>query len=242
MIVILIPTYNERDNIPKVLKEIEDLAIADVSVTVIDDASPDGTADAAQRAVKSLAVHVMRRTHKTGLGDAYRAGFAWARERGADVVFEMDADLSHNPRDIARFIDALQNGADMVIGSRRIAGGTITGWNARRHVISWCATHASRVFLGTKTHDITSGFRAYSAQALNAISPHETYSNGYAFQVEMVVRAERAGLLVTEIPIVFHDRKEGRSKLSSLKEGPRFIAALFRLKVHRGIKRNAGSF
>lgn len=232
MTAILVPTYNERENIGELLEGIAGLALPDLHVVIIDDASPDGTAGVAKRFAGRTPLTVLERPGKQGLGSAYRYGFKWALAHDAHVIFEMDGDLSHDPADIPRFLDTILQGADVVIGSRRIPGGKIVGWGLWRHFISWSATQASRIFLGTKTRDITSGFRAYRREALERIRPQDTRSNGYAFQVEMVFRAERAGLSVVEIPITFRDRRAGRSKLSSLPEGIQFLTALFRLKFH----------
>lgn len=200
-------------------------------VLVVDDASPDGTGKVADELGERYPrLQVLHRAGKQGLGSAYRAGFAQALGSGADVVGEMDADLSHAPEDVPRLLAALEGGADVAIGSRRVPGGHIVGWGPWRHLMSFGATAVSRLILGLKTKDVTAGFRLYTKQALAAIPWANVVSDGYAWQEELVYLVERAGLHIAEVPVTFVDRTQGRSKLSSA-AALEFFVSLVRLRL-----------
>lgn len=213
---IIIPTYNERENIAELCERIFKSNPADVGIIFVDDNSADGTAEEILKQVQDDAIKPVRligRSGKMGLGTAYIEGFKAALAGGADLIMEMDADLSHAPEDIPRMIEAIKD-ADLVIGSRRVAGGKITGWNARRHFTSSSATWFARLILGLKTRDVTAGFRCYRREVLEKINLDKIKSNGYAFQEEMLFLVERLGFRVKEIPVEFNDRTRGKSKLS----------------------------
>jgi dolichol-phosphate mannosyltransferase len=215
-ILVVLPTYNEADNIAEVLRRLHK-SLPNAGVLVVDDASPDGTADlveelARQRELTDLSVH--RRPGKAGLGSAYRDGFRLGLAAGADVLVEMDSDLSHDPADLPALIAAVQHGADLAIGSRYVPGGSIPRWSWRRRMLSrWGNRYAAGV-LGLAVNDATSGFRAYRASALERIDLDTVHAEGYAFQIEMTYRLVRRGGRVVEIPIAFTDRERGTSKMS----------------------------
>ncbi len=210
----VLPTYNEAENVEVVLPRIRS-ALPEADVLVVDDGSPDGTADIAERVADRLGqVHVLRRNAKSGLGTAYRAGFAWGMERGAEVLVEMDADLSHDPEQLPAIVEQVDLGFDLSIGSRYVPGGSIPDWTLRRRLLSrWGNVYASLMLrLGVK--DSTSGYRAYSAAILMAIDLDTVKAEGYGFQIEMAYRTVRCGGRVSEVPIRFVDRVEGTSKMS----------------------------
>ena len=212
---VCIPTYDEIESLPPLLERLL-AAQPDVDVLVVDDGSPDGTGRwAQQRADAEPRVHVLHRSGKQGLGAAYLAGFAWALERGYDVVCEMDADGSHAPEDLGRLLSAVQQGADLAIGSRWVAGGQVRNWPAGRRLLSRGGNTYTRVVLGIAVHDATAGFRAFTAEALRTIPLADVASAGYCFQVDLAWRASRAGLRVVEVPITFVEREAGASKMSS---------------------------
>lgn len=229
-LIIIIPTYNESQNIEKLLKKIFALNIPDLEVIIIDDNSPDGTSQLVGNLLilQSFNLHLITRQNKLGLGSAYLTGFKKALSLGADYIFEMDADFSHNPDDIPRLLEAAQN-ADLVIGSRKIAGGEIIGWNFWRKFMSNGAMWLSRLLLGLKVRDVTSGFRCFKRRVLETIPLDEIKSNGYAFQEELLYRAQKSGFTITEIPVIFVDRQEGKSKLSK-KDIIEFFLIILRLK------------
>lgn len=211
---VIVPTYNERESIPEVARRLFDAAGARVDLLVIDDGSPDGTAEV----VKQIAagphdVHLIERASKQGLGSAYRAGFAWAIERGYWAAVEMDADLSHDPADVPRLLDALER-ADLVIGSRYVPGGGTRNWGYLRRLLSRFGNVYARAWLGFRVQDATAGFRAYRTSWLNELDLDSVRSEGYAFQVEMTYRTHTAGRTITEVPITFIERETGRSKMS----------------------------
>jgi dolichol-phosphate mannosyltransferase len=226
---IVIPTYNEKENIEELVKAINNLQIENLNILIVDDNSPDGTGEIADKLKDNYPVEVLHRQGKQGLGSAYRAGFKYCLEHDAKYIFEMDADFSHNPKDIPRMLQAAQEGADLVIGSRKITGGEIIGWNAWRHFCSDGAMFASRLVLGLKTKDVTAGFRCFKAETLKKIKYSEVQSNGYAFQEEMIYRVEKAGLKVVEVPVIFLDRQKGKSKLNK-KDIVDFFKTIFRLR------------
>ncbi|MCL2849757.1 MAG: polyprenol monophosphomannose synthase [Micrococcales bacterium] len=211
---VVIPTYDEALTVAAALEGLaEHVPAADV--LVVDDGSPDGTADLVEQiaaeAPAGRQVSVLRRTGKLGLGTAYLAGFAWALDRGYDVVVEMDADGSHRAQDLPALLAA---DADLVIGSRWVRGGQVVSWPRRRQVLSRGANWYTRVLLGVKVKDATAGFRAYSADLLRRLALDEVTSHGYAFQVDMTWRAHQAGAQIAEVPVVFVERTAGASKMS----------------------------
>jgi len=212
--VVIIPTYNERANIPLLLPRI--LAYPDLSVLVVDDGSPDGTgALVAVEAHQNVRVHLIQRARKQGLGSAYLAGFCYALQQRAEYIFEMDADFSHDPRYLGELWQAAQSTYDLVIGSRYIAGGATPDWGWGRQLISRGGNLYARHVLGVPIADLTSGFRCYRRRALQAINLAGIRSNGYAFQIELAYRVQQAGFHVGEVPIVFLDRRVGASKMSN---------------------------
>jgi dolichol-phosphate mannosyltransferase len=212
-VVVIVPTYNERENLPLILDRIF-AAVGGVDVLVVDDGSPDGTGGIAdQRAAADGRVHVMHRTAKNGLGAAYLAGFDWALSRGYDVIVEMDADGSHAPEQLLRLLGAVAH-ADLVIGSRYVPGGSVVNWPASRQLLSRGANLYARLALGSKVHDMTAGYRAYRADTLRALRLSDVASQGYCFQVDLAWRTIRAGLRVAEVPITFTEREIGTSKMS----------------------------
>jgi dolichol-phosphate mannosyltransferase len=211
---IVTPTYNEKDNLPRFIDAVRS-AWSDADLMVVDDNSPDGTGAIADAiATKDDHVKVMHRPGKLGLGTAYTQAFKKGLAEGYDRFFEMDADLSHDVRYLPDFIAALDDGADVVIGSRNIPGGGVEGWGLGRHFISKGGSLYSRTILGLPVKDLTSGYKAFTRRALDAIDIDSVHSNGYSFQIEMTYRALRKGMRVKEVPIVFVDRTAGRSKMS----------------------------
>ncbi len=210
---LLLPTYNEADTLAALLGMLGE--VAGVDVLVIDDASPDGTGAVADALALRLPwVRVLHRKGKLGLGSAYREGMAQALAEGRPAVLEMDSDFSHDPKDVPRLLKALDAGADLAIGTRTLPGGGMPGWPLLRRLISRGGNFYARSFLGMTADDLTSGFRAYRGEALRRADPMHTKSDGYAFQVEMAWRIARAGGRIAEVPIVFIDRRLGKSKLS----------------------------
>ncbi|HZD65812.1 MAG TPA: polyprenol monophosphomannose synthase [Acidimicrobiales bacterium] len=208
------PTYQEARNIRVVLAGIR--AATDASVVVVDDNSPDGTAEAARRAGEALGgVTVLGRAAKAGLGSAYREGFAWGLDRGYDVLVEMDADLSHDPADLPRLVGALGRGVEVAIGSRYLTAGSLPDWSIHRKALSTLGNRYAGALLGLGVKDATSGFRAYAAGLLRRLDLGGVRAEGYAFQVEMTRLARRAGAQIVEVPIRFVDRSRGRSKMSA---------------------------
>jgi dolichol-phosphate mannosyltransferase len=226
---IIIPTYNERENLEAIIGAVEK-ALPEAHFLVIDDNSPDGTGKLADElAARDERVQVMHRPGKLGLGTAYLAGFARAIEQGFDFVFEMDADFSHDPRYLAPMLDLARREADMVVGSRYVAGGGTENWGVGRKIISRGGSLYARTVLGVKTRDLTSGFICYRRALLEGIGLDTIRSNGYSFQIEMKYRALRAGYRVVEFPILFADRRIGKSKMSR----KIFIEALTRVWAMR---------
>jgi len=214
--VIVLPTYNERENIGALLTAVRQMS-AEIEVLVVDDDSPDGTADLARELGRGLGgVAVLDRVVRVGLGSAYRAGFRRVLDEGYDVVISMDADMSHDPSVIPRMLEMLDGGADVVIGSRYVTGGGTTDWPVRRQLLSRWGNAYTRFILGLPTRDCTSGFRAYRATALSAIEPDSTAAEGYAFLTELVQRLTRHGYAIAETPIIFRDRTLGKSKMSGM--------------------------
>jgi dolichol-phosphate mannosyltransferase len=212
-VAVLIPTYNERENLPLIVSRLR-AAVPEADVLVLDDNSPDGTgAVADQLAADDDQVRVLHRERKEGLGAAYLAGFAWALEQGYDAIVEMDADGSHRPEQLRSLLDALAD-ADVALGSRWVPGGSVVNWPLHRKVLSLGGNVYTRVLLGVPISDATGGYRAYRASSLRTMDLHDVSSAGYCFQVDLVWRAVRRGLTVVEVPITFAEREMGDSKMS----------------------------
>ena len=212
-ILVILPTYNEAQNIPEIVPAIL-RQHNELDVLIVDDASPDGTGEIADRiAAEDPRVHVRHRPGKLGLGTAYIEGFRWALERGYEMVFEMDADFSHDPAQIPRFLEAARE-YDLVLGSRYLRGVNVVNWPMSRLLLSYFANKYARVVTGLPFTDLTSGFKCFRRRVLEAIELDRVRSNGYAFQIEMTFRAWHKGFRVGEIPIVFVDRTFGESKMS----------------------------
>ncbi|MGO9029026.1 MAG: polyprenol monophosphomannose synthase [Acidimicrobiales bacterium] len=213
-VLVVIPTYNESDNIDRVLRRVRS-ALPDATVLVVDDGSPDGTADLAETIGKELGqIEVLRRMEKSGLGSAYRAGFRWGLDRGYEACVEMDADLSHDPDALPGLVAPLDKGFELVVGSRYVSGGSIPNWAWHRRLLSRGGNVYASALLGLGVTDSTSGFRAYAASVLDRIALDKVRADGYGFQIEMTYQAKRAGAPIVEVPIRFVDRVEGESKMS----------------------------
>jgi len=211
---IVTPTYQEADNIAELLRRVR-AAVPEADILVVDDNSPDGTADVAEETARELGrVSVLRRPKKIGLGDAYRAGFSVGIEQGYEVLVQIDADLSHDPAALPSLLDAIDSGADTVIGSRYVPGGEIPHWPWRRRALSRWGNRYTSFVLGMPIKDATSGYRAYRADMLKAIEYETTRAKGYGFQMELAYRVRRQGGRIVEVPIVFTDRVRGHSKLT----------------------------
>ncbi len=210
---IVVPTFNELENLPELVARLERLQI-ELDVLVVDDNSPDGTGELAERlGAERPWLNVLHRPRKAGLGTAYLAGFRHALAQGYDAVGEMDADLSHDPTYLPAMLRAL-DGADLVLGSRYVPGGGVRNWGLARQIISRGGSLYSRLVLGLPVHDPTGGFKLFRRQLLERMDLDRVRSNGYSFQIEMTYRAVRLGCRVAEVPIVFVDRRVGQSKLS----------------------------
>ena len=214
-VLVVIPTYNERENLGPVLDRLHK-ALPDVDVLVVDDGSPDGTGQLADELAEGDPgrTHVMHRTAKNGLGAAYLAGFAWGLSRDYAVLVEMDADGSHAPEQLHRLLDAVDAGADLAIGSRYVTGGTVKNWPWRRFALSKTANTYSRLALGIGVHDITAGYRAYRREVLEAVDLDGVDSKGYCFQIDLTWRTICNGFSIVEVPITFTERELGVSKMS----------------------------
>jgi len=209
---VCLPTYNERENLEPMLRALEP---AGVHVLVVDDNSPDGTGELADRLAAELGfVSVLHRERKEGLGPAYLAGFRRALADGAELVLEMDCDFSHDPADVPRLLAAVEAGADVALGSRYVEGGRIENWGLVRRFVSAGGSFYARALLGVPVRDLTGGFKCIRREVLEAIDLDAIRSRGYAFQIELTYRALRKGFRVVEVPIGFTDRVEGRSKMS----------------------------
>lgn len=213
---VIIPTYDERENIREILTHVFDLR-PEFHVLVVDDNSPDGTADIVKelQAQWSGRLHLLQRAGKQGLGTAYIAGFKWALANGYEFIFEMDADFSHDPKDLVRLYDACAvGGADMSVGSRYVKGGQVKDWSWDRVLMSYCASLYVRTVLWLGVRDTTAGFVCYRRHVLEALPLDEVRFVGYAFQIEMKYRVKLLGFKIAEVPITFVDRIKGRSKMS----------------------------
>ena len=212
---VTVPTLDEVENIAQLVQGVR-AAVPDAHILVVDDGSADGTAEKAEALGAEIGgVEVLRRPHKMGLGSAYRAGHAIGIARGYDVMVQIDADLSHDPAALPDLLAAVENGADLAIGSRYVAGASIPDWSARRRVLSRYGNRYAGSVLGVDVRDLTSGYRAYRAEALRAVHAETTRSTGYAFQIELAYRIARSGRRVVELPIEFNDRTAGDSKMST---------------------------
>ncbi len=213
-VAVIIPTYNERDNIGPITARVR-TAVPGAGLLVVDDNSPDGTGGIADElASADDRIHVLHREAKTGLGAAYIAGFRWALDRGYDAMVEMDADGSHQPEELPRLLSALTE-ADLVIGSRWVPGGKVMNWPKSREILSRGGNTYARVMLGMPLHDATAGFRAYRATTLRKVGLSNVESEGYCFQIDLALRAVQAGLKVVEVPITFVERTRGASKMNN---------------------------
>jgi dolichol-phosphate mannosyltransferase len=215
---LILPTYNEADNLEPlvraVLPQLDGTALPH-TILVVDDGSPDGTGEIADRLADELPpVRVLHRARKQGLGRAYLAGFELALDAGADLLMEMDADFSHDPRDVPRLI-AAAGAADLVLGSRYVPGGGVENWGLSRRLLSRGGCTYARVLLGIPVRDLTGGFKCFNRRVLEAIDLADVRADGYAFQVELTYRAVRAGYRVAEVPILFRERREGASKMTA---------------------------
>ena len=226
---VVIPTYNEIDNIEEFIIQISNF---DVSVLIVDDNSPDGTGKVVEDITKiNKKINLMKRNEKLGLGSAYRDGFKWGLDKGYSYLLEMDADFSHRFEDLVKILEA-SSSADMIIGSRYIEEGGSIGWDTRRKMLSSFANKLSKFLLKTKINDMTSGFRCYSNRALSEMRYETTKSDGYAFQVEMSARAVQKQLSIKEVPIIFNERRLGNSKMSK-----KIVYEAFLYLVKNGLKR-----
>jgi dolichol-phosphate mannosyltransferase len=212
-VAVIVPTYNERDNIELVTSRVRG-AVPDAHLLIVDDNSPDGTGEIADKlASNDSHVHVLHRAGKAGLGAAYVAGFRWALERGYGAMVEMDADGSHQPEELPRLLGALA-GADLVLGSRYVPGGAVRNWARSRELLSRAGNTYARLMLGFKLKDATGGYRVFRADTLRRIDLDGVDSQGYCFQIDLARRTIQAGLTVTEVPITFVERERGASKMS----------------------------
>ncbi len=212
-VLVVIPTYNERDNVEAIVERVT-ASVAEANVLIVDDHSPDGTGKIADEiAAADPRVHVLHRTAKAGLGGAYIAGFGWGLEHGFEVLVEMDADGSHAPEQLSRLLVALRD-ADLVIGSRWVPGGTVVNWPKSRELLSRGGNLYTRIALGIDLRDATGGYRAYRRAVLEEIDYRSVLSEGYCFQVDLAWRAARGGFRVVEVPITFAERERGESKMS----------------------------
>jgi dolichol-phosphate mannosyltransferase len=233
---VCLPTYNERENLEPMLRALESILREDDRVLVIDDASPDGTGELADRLAAELPfVDVLHRQRKEGLGPAYLAGFQHVLTTGAELILEMDCDFSHNPNDVLRLIAAAEGGADVVLGSRYVDGGSIPTWGAIRRFVSFGGSVYARIALGVGVRDLTGGFKCFRRVVLETLDLDSIEAKGYAFQIETTYRALRRGFNVIEIPITFVDREAGGSKMSrSIVLEAMWRVPLLRVRALRG--------
>ena len=226
---VVIPTYNEIDNIEDFVNQIIKI---NVDILIVDDNSPDGTGDLVQKLSENLPqVNLLKRSGKLGLGSAYRDGFKWGLNEGYKYLIEMDADFSHSFSDLNNILQNSKN-FDVVIGSRYIPGGGSNGWDFKRKLLSSYANKLSKVLLRSKINDMTSGFRSYSSEALNEINYFSTKSDGYSFQIEMTIRSIEKKLSIKEVPIIFTERSLGNSKMSK-----KIVYEAFLFLLNNGVKR-----
>ncbi len=236
---VIVPTYNERENLPPLAERLLKLPVP-VDLLVVDDNSPDGTGQLADElAAQHPSVHVLHRAEKNGLGRAYCAGFAWALERGYEFILEMDGDFSHNPDDIPAFLAAARD-ADLVLGSRYRNGIRVINWPLKRLMLSLCAARYVQLITGLPVSDPTGGFKCFRRHALQAIDLDAVHSNGYSFQIELTHKLWRQGMKIAEVPIVFTDRFQGTSKMSGriVREA---LVMVWRLWFQNGLRRSPRS-
>lgn len=231
--VVVIPTYNEKENVEKIILAVFNME-EKFDILIIDDGSPDGTADIVKNLQKKFAdsLYIIERKGKLGLGTAYITGFKWATEAGYDFIVEMDADFSHNPNDLPRLYNACKEGADLAIGSRYCNGISVINWPIGRVIMSYYASAYVRKILGMKIYDTTAGFKCYRKEVLEAIDFSKIRMKGYGFQIEMKYNTYKLGYKIKEVPIIFIDRTEGTSKMSSGIFGEAFWGVL-KLKFRR---------
>jgi dolichol-phosphate mannosyltransferase len=214
-VLVIVPTYNERDNLPAIIAAVHE-HLAEADVLVVDDNSPDGTgAVADELAARDGKVHVLHRPGKQGLGTAYVAGFKWALARDYQFVFEMDCDFSHDPKYLPIMLARARSGADLVLGSRYVAGGSVADWGLLRRLVSRGGSWYARMILGVHVRDLTGGFKCFRREVLEALDLNSVHADGYGFQIELTYRTIKAGFRVVEIPIVFRDRRVGESKMNA---------------------------
>lgn len=213
--IVIIPTYNERENIENIIRKVFSLD-GGYDILIIDDGSPDGTAAIVKRLHQEFPerLHMIERPGKLGLGTAYITGFKWSIDKGYDYTFEMDADFSHNPEDLPRLYQACKDGADLAIGSRYCDGISVINWPIGRIIMSYYASVYVRTILGMKVYDCTAGFKCYSNKVLRTIDLDKVEMKGYGFQIEMKYTTYKLGFKITEVPIIFVNRKAGTSKMS----------------------------
>lgn len=213
--IVIIPTYNERENIENIIRKVFSLE-GGYDILIIDDGSPDGTAAIVKRLQQEFPerLHMIERQGKLGLGTAYITGFKWSIDKGYDYTFEMDADFSHNPEDLPRLYQACKDGADLAIGSRYCDGISVINWPIGRIIMSYYASVYVRTVLGMKVYDCTAGFKCYSNKVLRTIDLDKVEMKGYGFQIEMKYTTYKLGFKITEVPIIFVNRKAGTSKMS----------------------------
>ena len=224
---VLIPTYNERENVSAMIDKVFSLPVG-FDILVIDDGSPDGTADIVRERQKDYPdrLHLFCRKGKLGLGTAYLAGFRWGLERDYDYIIEMDCDFSHNPDDLPRLVAAAEEGADVVIGSRYVQGVNVVNWPMSRLLMSYCASIYVRTVTGMPVHDATAGFVCYSRRVLERMDLDKVEMKGYGFQIEMKYSAWKLGFKIREVSIIFIDRVLGQSKMSSSIFGEAFFGVM----------------
>lgn len=213
--IVIIPTYNERENIENIIRKVFSLD-GGYDILIIDDGSPDGTAAIVKRLQQEFPerLHMIERPGKLGLGTAYITGFKWSIDKGYDYTFEMDADFSHNPEDLPRLYQACKDGADLAVGSRYCDGISVINWPIGRIIMSYYASVYVRTILGMKVYDCTAGFKCYSNKVLRTIDLDKVEMKGYGFQIEMKYTTYKLGFKITEVPIIFVNRKAGTSKMS----------------------------
>ncbi|MBI3502136.1 MAG: polyprenol monophosphomannose synthase [Bacteroidetes bacterium] len=212
---VIIPTYNEKENIEKMVRKVFSLSIP-FHLLIVDDGSPDGTAEIVKNLQKEFQdkLFIEERKGKQGLGTAYIHGFRWALKKSYEYIFEMDADFSHNPEDLIRLREACMKSADVAVGSRYVKGGNVKNWDRKRILLSFCASLYTRMILCLPVRDTTAGFKCYRRKVLEAIDFDKIKFTGYAFQIEMKYTAHKLGFKISEVPITFQDRTEGVSKMS----------------------------
>jgi len=237
---VIIPTYNEKENVEKIVRKVFSLETP-FQILIIDDGSPDGTATIVRRLQPEFEgkLHLLERQGKLGLGTAYITGFKWAIERKYDYIFEMDCDFSHNPDDLERLFIAVYNGADLAIGSRYISGINVINWPLGRVLMSYFASVYVRMVTGMKIMDTTAGFKCFRRNVLETINLDDIRLKGYGFQIEMKFKTWKSGFKIVEVPIIFTDRKEGTSKMSGVGiRADRTNAGLSRMTLSVGRREN----